>query len=85
MIHLVASSDYDAMVVMVDFAANQRVSCVQIDNIIDDDNPEFEESFFLVIRPAPNSGLVPRGNVTVTIEDNDATIVTSGEENSSCH
>ena len=85
MIHLVVSSDYDDTVVMVHFAANQSVSCVQIDNVVDDNNPEFEESFFLVIRPAPNSGLVPGGNATVTIEDDGATIATSGEKNSSCH
>ena len=65
---------------LVNFAPNQEISCVQIDNIIDDSIQELVESFFLVItQPPRGSRIIPGGNATVTIDDNDVIIQSTGE------
>ena len=42
-----------------------------MDNIVDDSNFEDTECFILVITVPPDSDLVPGGNATVTIMDDD--------------
>ena len=53
------------------FAANQRISCTLINNVIDDIVFEETECFSLVITVPPGSRLVPGGDANVTIIDND--------------
>ena len=74
-----ANADYDPVTVTVSFAPNQMISCVQIDNIIDDNIRETTQCFSLIIQTPPDSKLVPGGNANVTILDDDATIATTSE------
>ena len=53
------------------FAPNQMVSCILMDNIINDDVDEDTECFRLVIDPPPGSDLVSGGDANVTIIDDD--------------
>ena len=55
----------------VSFPANQRISCVLIDNIIDDNVNENAECFSLVIMVPPDSHLVSGENINVTIISDD--------------
>ena len=55
----------------VSFPPNQRISCVLIDNIIDDNVNENAECFSLVIMVPPDSYLVPGENINVTIISDD--------------
>lgn len=56
------------------FEPNQMISCVLMDNIVDDNVAEDTECFTLIIVPPPDSDLVPGANTTVTIEDDDEQI-----------
>ena len=53
------------------FAPNQMVSCVLMNNVIDDNVAENTECFRLIIDPPPGSDLVPGGEANVTITDDD--------------
>lgn len=64
---------------MVSFSPNQRTSCVQMNNIINDNVREVAQCFSLVITVPPDSGLVPGSNANVTIIDDDVIIVSGGE------
>ena len=66
-----AGSDYDAVTMTVTFAPNQMVSCVNMNNVIDDSINEPTECFQLVIMVPPGSRLVPGDNANVTILDDD--------------
>ena len=66
-----AGFDYDAVTTTVTFAPNQMVSCVDMNNIIDDSITEPTECFQLVIMVPPGSRLVPGDNANVTIIDED--------------
>ena len=55
------------MTVTVNFDPNQMVSCVEMNNIIDDNIAEDDECFSLVIVVPPGSSLVPGENANVTI------------------
>ena len=55
----------------VSFPPNQRISCVLIDNIIDDNVNENAECFSLVIMVPPDSYLVRGENINVTIISDD--------------
>ena len=67
----VAGSDYEPDPTTVTFAPNQRIACVEMNNIIDDNVLEGTECFSLVITVPPGSGLVPGDSANVTITDND--------------
>ena len=70
-INHLADEDYTTVRRMVTFAPNQMISCVLMDNIVDDNVAEDTECFTLIIDPPDDSDLVPGANTTVTIEDDD--------------
>ena len=78
MINCLAGADYDPVTVTVSFAPNQEISCVLINNIIDDNIHEVTQCFSLVIKvPSSDSRLVPGGRANVNILDDDQPIISS--------
>ena len=66
-----AGDDYLPVTEGVSFAPNQMISCIEMNNVVDDGIPEQMECFELMMRVYPGSGLGPGDNANVTIIDSE--------------